>query len=348
MRMGLLLGQVLLALPWVTGCATLSRPVSPPLHRSGEGHHYVEGVPPVAQKAYRCGPAALESVYRYWGKEASADEIGAELRFRGKRGVLNIALARHAESQDFWTETSPADAEALKRRIREGLPPVALVRAAPFWLPVYHFVVLTGFDDARRIFYANTGEPSVQAIPYGRFQKRWESAGRWCLVICPPSRVDWDLPWEQAARLAFLLERTGQPAEAEARYRRALEQEPGHPMIRFNLANLYLKTGRLEETEGLYRELLAARPDWTEAANNLAWVLVEKGAHREAIQILEGALEAGALRNHELLDTLGVAHRRAGRPEAAEGYFREALAKVPPEDAQARRLIEAHQREASF
>ena len=269
---------------------------------------YLEDVPPITQQAYQCGPAALASVLNYWKDPQTAEAVATALYKPGSHGVLNFELLHHAGERGFWAQVPSGADESPRPWLERKIPLVAMLSTGVLWAEKYHFVVLKGFNDNERFYYANTGDEDTRAIDYGEFENRWNKAGRWSLVVCPPERVDWPLDTANAARLAILLEKRGRPDLAERRYREA-GNDPG---ARFNLANLYLNVGRLPEAEAIYRELLAAEPAWTAAGNNLAWIRHLEGRHEEAALILEESLRKDPSRPYDILDTAGVVFCRLG------------------------------------
>lgn len=316
---------------FLSSCASL------PAHRARlpeaippEDGYWIGAVLPVAQDRYQCGPAALESVFRYWGRDTGAEEISRAISPRGSRGVLNIALARYAQEQGFWQETRRQDWEQLRSWVRRGVPPIVMLQIGPRWVPVYHFVVLRGFDDRTGLVYANTGHPETRAMRYSHFLERWKRAGHWTLLLSPPERVDWELETAQAIDLGLLLEKLQRLEAAERWYRKALEQDPTNVPARFNLANVHRKRGRWKEAKQIYEELFEEQLGWAAAGNNLAWIHLERGNSREAARILEKALQAGAERRHDLLDTLGQAYMRLKQPDKARACFLEAQERRPP------------------
>jgi tetratricopeptide (TPR) repeat protein len=328
----------------ISGCASFSYPAKDPSPPYEEGVYYIRNVPPVAQSAYQCGPAALESVLRYWGKEAPADLITRDLYQPGSRGIFNFMLAQYARSRGFWTQTDDADEAALKSWMLKDIPPIVMLRTGPplLWVSNFHFIVVKGFDDTHQIFYANTGKAQTQAIADKQFRKRWKSAGRWSLIICPAEKVDWELDAEAAADLAFLLETSRRLDLAEKWYQYALEKNPQKQVARFNLANVYLKTERWDKAENLYLDLLKEKPESAPLSNNLAWVYIEKGKYQEAIHVIQEAFKKGAPRQYDILDTLGLAYCKLRDSKTAQACFREALEKIPSDKAREKQTLLRH------
>ncbi len=329
---------------FLAGCAGLGHQVVLPSAAHRPELHLIPDVPPVAQESYQCGPASLESVFHRWGENRSAHAIAPELMLPGERGVLNFMLARYARDRGYWTEVHHAGEGDLKSWIRRDIPPIVMLRVGPRLVPDYHFVVLRGFDDKEKIYYANIGKGETYAIRYRDFHERWMDAHAWVLIVCPPERVDWDLSAENASELALLLEGRGKWALAENWYGQVLQKEPGNAMIRYNLGNLYLKTERWDEAEALFKDLASSRPDWASVHNNLAWIYLEKGLPGEAIGVIERAFDEGAERRPDILDTLAQAHCASGLPLEAKRLFEEALEKISPSEKELLRLIQDHER----
>lgn len=306
----------LLCVVLVAGCASFAYRVPPPSAREGGTVCFLENVPPVAQKAYQCGPAALESVFRYWGEtRADADSTGRALYKPGSRGVLNFTLSQYARELGFWAQMNEAPEgekglTELKAWLRSKVPPIALLRTGFPWAPSYHFVVVKGFNDADEIFYANVGESETYAIRYREFEARWKSSGNWYLIICPPERVDWDLDGLRAADLALFCEKSGRLELAEEWYLYATFKNPENVVVQFNLANVYLKMKLFPEAKAIYTGLLKRQPGWGPPSNNLAWIYLEEGNPQAAIRVIETAFRNGAQRQPDIVDTLTVAQSR--------------------------------------
>ena len=329
---------------FLAGCATsYTYRVNPPSALETHESFYLENVPPVAQNAYQCGPAALESVIRYWGGSADEDSIGKTLYKSRTRGVFNFSLAQYMKTIGFWSEIHQERGEAdLKKWLRKGVPPIVMLDSGTLWVRTYHFVVLKGFDDGLRIFYANTGVLETQAIDYGEFERRWKKADTWSLIVSPPEKVDWELDETQSIEMALILEKKGNLDQAERWLESALSKNPKSLAAKFNLANIYIKSNRSEQAKIIYQELLNQNPSRAEISNNLAWVYYEEGRYEDALKVIVTAFNNGAQKNYDILDTAGMIYCKLGRVEEAEHAFSEARSKIPAEDAQTLKLIQDH------
>lgn len=338
-------GKALLSLCFLlalAGCVSLpTRPVARPSPSPGEGLFLAEAVP-VEQRAYQCGPAALESVLRYWGVEADASTLAGSLSSGRARGVLNIALAQQMKERGFWTQMESSDLRGLEGWIRKGIPPIVALHVGPFGMPLYHFAVVTGFDNRQGLLYLNAGRSTTEVMTAAQFDARWGRAGRWALIVCPPERVAWPLNGRQAAEMGLLFERRSDWESARRWYRTAAEQEPDNPAVRFNLANVHLKRGELQEARALYEELAPRHPSWGALQNNLAWTRLSQGDPRGAAETILLGFRHGARARPELLDTLGLAYCRLGECRRARACFRSAAARAPPGNTPMLRQIRLH------
>jgi tetratricopeptide (TPR) repeat protein len=82
----------------------------------------------------------------------------------------------------------------------------------------------------------------------------------------------------------------GQPAEAEALFRRALSLAPGLPHVHHNLGNLLRELSRLDEAVAEQREAIRLKPNYVEAHLSLALALSDLGEHEAAEKSCRAAL----------------------------------------------------------
>ncbi len=159
--------------------------------------------------------------------------------------------------------------------------------------------------------------------------------------------------------LAASLDKAGRGAEAIALLKHAAADRPRDETIRYALGVAYEKAGDRDAAVGTMQELIAMSPDHADALNfvgysfaergvrldeaeklvgralelkpgngffmdSLAWVYFQKGDYVRAVGLLEKA-DAASDGDPTILEHLGDAYRRAGRPADAEKAWRRAL-----------------------
>ncbi len=130
----------------------------------------------------------------------------------------------------------------------------------------------------------------------------------------------------------------GRFGEAESYYLEALRIEPRLPEVHTNLGNILLRRGELEKAIERYRRALDLRPDQVEAHNNLGLALSRLGKLEEAVASYREAL---SYRPSNVPSLAGLAEILwlTGHFDEARRHL-EAAARLAPDDAQVRQLIE--------
>lgn len=141
------------------------------------------GVPFFPDKTDQCGPSALASVLAFWGRPSEPAELRRELYLAKLGGALPMDLLIAARAHGMAAEMPDGGLERLKRDLDAGRPVIAFVNLGWSFLPIGHFLVVTGYDDERRGVYAHSGLKKDAFLPYGRFLRQWERTGRWSLVV---------------------------------------------------------------------------------------------------------------------------------------------------------------------
>jgi arylsulfatase A-like enzyme/tetratricopeptide (TPR) repeat protein len=127
---------------------------------------------------------------------------------------------------------------------------------------------------------------------------------------------------------AVCLHQDGRLEEALELFRRAADASPRSPVVASNLAGCLLELGRTEAAEREFSRVLELDPTADEAAVHLARLLRDRGQVGEALELLDGVLEAGGRRPQVLLER-GVALASLGRLEHALDDFRQASRRDP-------------------
>lgn len=144
-------------------------------------------VPFFPQEEYQCGPAAMASLLAYWGQPADPEAIAEAIYLPRLQGTLSLDLLLYAERRGLTARLLDGGAEALKAALRAGRPVIALLNVGWRLVPTWHYVVVVGYADGPEAFVAHDGRHRERIFPYEDFAWRWQAAGRWGLLVEPPS-----------------------------------------------------------------------------------------------------------------------------------------------------------------
>jgi tetratricopeptide (TPR) repeat protein len=139
---------------------------------------------------------------------------------------------------------------------------------------------------------------------------------------------------ELHVRLAEMREETGDAEGALRELDRALARDRASRTAILGKARLLSRAGRSREAAGVLREGLAALPDDVDVLNNLAWLLADRSLDPAAAYAHARRAAELAPDDPAVLDTLGWAAIRAGRP--ADGVAPLTRAWRETEDAEVR------------
>jgi tetratricopeptide (TPR) repeat protein len=114
--------------------------------------------------------------------------------------------------------------------------------------------------------------------------------------------------------------------QAEEHLKILIEQQPEKLEYQVALGDSYLRQGGIDQAMEIYEQIIDRHPDFLPAANNLAYIMAEKGEDLErARELAEKAAENG---DAHALDTLGWVHYKQGNTELALKYLLEAKEKA--------------------
>lgn len=143
-------------------------------------------VPFFADNTDQCGPSALASVLGFWGLPAEPAVLREEIYRAGLKGSLTIDLLLSARSRGFSATLPDGSLALVKEELDAGHPLIAFLNVGFKLYPIGHYLVITGYDDAKQHLIVHSGMKRGQLISYKKFEKQWEKTKRWTLVIVPP------------------------------------------------------------------------------------------------------------------------------------------------------------------
>lgn len=151
---------------------------------SGPGdERVIENVPFVKQKDFYCGPAAMASVIRFYGRYISQEEIAKSVYTPKLHGALISDMENYARGMGYKAETKNGDLDLLMSLIDEGTPAITLVDLGKWIISQPHYYVVYGYDKSKKKFLLHTGFAKDQEISFSRLDREWKKMDRLVLII---------------------------------------------------------------------------------------------------------------------------------------------------------------------
>ena len=235
-------------------------------------------------------------------------ELGRYYGFMGEPALAKATFER-------WTRRHPEDADML---INAGL---TAFDAADYG------VAMEFFD--RALETARDGEQKSGARTFRA--NSLDMLGHYPEAIADYERVITYAPewWEAHANLGICHARNGHAEEAERAFRRGLEECPGSPEIRDELAaHLLAQNKNLEEALSLAEEAVALGQDEIRHLYTLGEVRLALGDEEGSAKAYRSVLNLDPEDPNAHLE-MGLYHERRGEVERAENHFVEALKQDP-------------------
>ena len=142
-------------------------------------------VPLFPDRTDQCGPAALAGVLRFWGKDVGMAALKQEIYRASLRGSLSVDLLLAAQDHGMSAQLLDGDLAQVRKELDAGHPLVAFLNQGLSFLPVGHYLVVTGYNARRHGVYVNSDVRKNVFMSDARFKKQWERTDRWALLILP-------------------------------------------------------------------------------------------------------------------------------------------------------------------
>ncbi len=248
-------------------------------------------VPFFPQQEYHCGPAALASIFNYLGTPAEPDEIARRVYVPGLKGSLRSEVVAATRQYDLLPVRIAGRMETLMAELAAGNPVFVLQNLGLDAVPVWHYEVVVGYDFERREMILRSGEYPRALREFGLFERTWQRAGHWALVIVPPDRVPPTASAGDFLQTAIDLEQVGRTGTALRAYRTAVRRWPQNVLAHSGAGNAAYALGEFSAAEAAYRNALEIDATRADVWNNLAYALAQQGRHEASLEAIERALD---------------------------------------------------------
>ena len=298
---------------------------TPRSHKPSTAAAVVENVPMQKWDIKSCGAGALSAVLQHHGDPTTMDQWQEALpKTRG--GVMSIDLVLAARQKGFDARLVSGDRSLVEAEVKDGRPVILMlqvIQAPGKGYDFFHYIVVDGYDETRRIFRSQFGDGRARWTPIEGIVPAWEKTKFATIVIRPAD------PNAEALRAAVRLEEEGKFALAAHAYRDILKTDPASVLAWTNLGNVEMRLERRAAAEEAFRKALELKPDSADTLNNLAWLLYEEQRIDEAEPLARKAVATTAPDTWMRLDTLARILAAKGNCEEAQKTYDYAVAAAP-------------------
>lgn len=241
------------------------------------------------QEAYQCGPAALATILGPAGVEVAPDTLKPLVYLPEREGSLQAEMLVAPAAYGLAGVQVPGRLAALLELLASGYPVLVLQNLGTAALPVWHYAVLVGYDLPRRRVILRSGIRERELVSLNRFEKTWDRAGRWAMLVLPPGILPGPVEPLAYLQAASALERSGQAVAAARLYEAATRRWEDNALAWAGAGNSAYTSGDYVAAERAYRRALALQ-DNPLVMNNLAMALAGQGCRAQALAVVDCGL----------------------------------------------------------
>ena len=282
---------LLLALLVLAACATppqtleLRRAPPPDLPPRVE----LADTPFYPQTRYQCGPAALATVLNRDRQRITPEALVGQVYVPQLKGSLQAEMVAAASRQGMLAIELDGRLDSLLRELAAGHPVLVLQNLGFSLWPFWHYAVIIGYDLPLQRLLLRSGQTRRMQRSFALFERTWDRAGRWALVITDPADPAVSAGQDAFVRAALRLERSVSPAGATAAWQEAVRRWPEAWLPWFALGNGLFAAGDPAGARQALERAVAVDPQRADGWNNLAWVLHRLGQAEAARAAIDRA-----------------------------------------------------------
>jgi hypothetical protein len=112
-------------------------------------------------------------------------EIAEAIYEKRLKGTLSIDLVLYARRLGLNARAYRGNLGDLKGSVSKDRPLIVFRDLGSPLLPIRHFSVVVGYDDAEGILILHSGRQRDKAVSYGRFLRSWREMDYWTLLVLP-------------------------------------------------------------------------------------------------------------------------------------------------------------------
>jgi len=232
-------------------------------------------------------------VLAWSGLPVTQDDLVTEVYTPSRQGTLKTDVLAAARRYGRLA-VEVGSLRDLLAEIAAGSPVLVFQNLALGWYPLWHYATAIGYDLEAREIMLHSGLDKRRVLPLSVFERTWERADYWALVVLPPGRLPVSAEQTPVLKAAAGLERVERYAEAATVYAAIATRWPQSVAARMGLGNTLYAVGDFAGAEKAYLVAISHDENAAAAWNNLAYALAAQGRREEALSAIEKAVLLGA------------------------------------------------------
>jgi Tetratricopeptide repeat/TPR repeat len=275
-------------------------------------------------------PLVISVVVKYWGQDIPPQEAGGA---DGRGGVMIHGIER-AESWGFASYIYKSSMKDLKKRIDQGIPPIAIMPGIQ--ATVQHAMVVSGYNSGEGRILTYVPEPdTLGAIPESKFDQDWEQDDMTAIVIIPSDMKDLlnneNLQFAKSNRMCFEAEglrQHGKISDAIERLQRATEIEPDNAQGWSLLGGIYNETNS-NQALSCYGRAIKLNPKYYLAYRGLGNYYLKRKDYSLAEVYYSKAIEINPSRFGPIYKNRAIARMQLGNNQGAKQDLLKYMEQMP-------------------
>jgi tetratricopeptide (TPR) repeat protein len=240
-------------------------------------------VPFISQEVNMCGPSVLKMATALSAPNFSLAEI-EKMTFREEaKGTFQTDIISAARRMGL-TPYRVSSTENMWKQLRESRPVIVFQNLGLSWLPAWHYSLLVGYDASKDRVILHTGHEAYQFIGLNRFMATWERGEKWSYVVTSPEDIPSTASFEDALENAMLLEKLKHLDAAQSVYTVLSTRYPDRFEPHLGLAQIHYARNNLELALNEAETALNKQPNHPALLFNISQLNFEKGNLQKALE----------------------------------------------------------------
>jgi tetratricopeptide (TPR) repeat protein len=223
------------------------------------------------------------------GVEVTPEMLTSALYIPERKGSFQVEMSAASRSYGMLPYPLQANFQDLLTEIAAGNPVLVLQNLRFSWWPQWHYAVVVGYDTENSELILRSGTTRRWHTSFATFNKTWERADNWALVIVPAGKIPETASAARYLETAYALEATGMNLYALDAYRAATTRWHDNASTWLALGNMAYKAGKAGDAVAALINAAELAPENSITWNNLAYALQAYGCPQQAIASLHCA-----------------------------------------------------------